>query len=229
VQVARFLVSYRMQMEALESQAHALSRAELKALEAQVHPHFLFNALTTIAGLCEVNPRQASALIVKLGEFFRSSLRSERGYLSNLQEELALVASYLEIELARFGERLTVNTEVDEGALGCEIPSFSLQPLVENAVLHGASKKAGPVSIRIVVRLKGDRLICWVIDTGRGFDAETVDFTRGESHALPMLYGRLRNIYGTRFALRVRSRPGRGTVICLWVPAMENQDKCSEL
>lgn len=224
VQLARFMTSFQIQVAALAGKEHAVAQAELKALQAQVHPHFLFNALTTIAGLCDVDPRQASVLTVKLGDVFRASLRSQKSFVCALEDELALVRSYLEIEMARLGDRLTVIEDIDESALDRRLPSYSLQPLVENAVLHGVSKKSGDVSLRLIARLKGDRLVCWVVDTGHGFDARTINWLPAEPHALPMLMGRLRSMYGKRFGLRIRSRPGKGTLACLWVPVTERTD-----
>jgi len=220
-EIAQFLTNYQMQMAEIEAQAQAISRAELKALQAQVHPHFLFNALNTLAGLCEFDPRKAAELTVKLGEFFRSSFESEGDFLSSLQEELAVTRSYLDIERARFGDRLEVMEEVEPEALRCRLPSFTLQPLVENAVLHGLSAKAGRGRLRITVRLKGDRLVCWVCDDGRGFDASALKWRENTGHALAMLANRLDSIYSGTFGLRVRSRPDRGTTVCLWVPTTE--------
>lgn len=224
VGVSLFLIlaaDMRAHRERIERQAQAVSRAELKALQAQVHPHFLFNALNTIAAMCEIEPRKAAALTVKLGEFFRSSFRSDTDLLSSLQEELAAIRSYLEIERARFGDRLEVVEEIDPGSDRCRLPSFALQPIVENAVLHGISMKPGKGKLRIATRVKNSRLVCWVLDNGCGFDASAGDWRKSESHALSMLERRLEKLYDGRCGLRVRSQPGKGTVVCLWVPVTE--------
>jgi len=218
-EVGQFLTNYQLQTAEIANQAQAVSKAELKALQAQVHPHFLFNALNTLAGLCEVDPQQASYLTVKLGEFFRSSFRSERELLSTVAEELATARSYLDIEKARFGDRIEVIEETDSAAEECCLPSFSLQPLVENAVVHGVSKKVGKGVLRITTRLKNGHLVCWVADNGRGFDTKTVDWARNGAHALSMLAGRLERLYGGDYSLRIRSRKDNGTIVCLRVPA----------
>ena len=217
-EVAQFLVNYQMRVLEAETQAQAASRAELKALQAQVHPHFLFNALNTLAGLCEIAPGEAARLTVKLGEFFRSSLRSERALMSSVSEELDTVRVYLEIEKARFGDRLEVIEETCREADDCSIPSFSIQPLVENAIVHGVSRKAGPGRVRIATRIRNGHLLCFVADNGNGFPEGGGDWADREGHALPMLKGRLDRIYGGDYRLRIRTKANEGTVVCLQVP-----------
>jgi len=222
-EVAQFLVNYQLQTAEIARQAQAVSKAELKALQAQVHPHFLFNALNTLAGMCEINPTQAAKLTVKLGEFFRSSFRSERELVSTVKEELATVRSYLDIEIARFGERLQVVEETDPEADDCSIPSFSLQPLVENAIAHGVSTKTGQGTVEITTRLKNGYLYCCVTDNGRGFDAASESWRHNGSHALSMLVGRLERLYGQDYRLIVRSRKDRGTLACIRIPESKTQ------
>lgn len=222
-EVGQFLVNYQMRVVQAETQAQAISRAELKALQAQVHPHFLFNALNTLAGLCEINPSEAGRLTVKLGEFFRSSLRSERAVMSSVREELDTVRAYLDIEKARFGERLEVVEETSRQADECIIPSFSLQPLVENAVVHGISRKPGQGVLRIVTRINNGHLTCFVADNGTGFPEGARDWAERPGHALPMLKGRLERIYGSDYRLRISSSRDKGTVVCLQLPG--NQDE----
>ena len=222
-EMAQFLLNYQMQAAEIGLQARAVARAELKALQAQVHPHFLFNALNTVAGLCEIDPRKASELTVKLGQFFRSSFRSRGELTSTVQDELVTVRSYLDIEKARFGDRLEVVEEIDEEAYDCLMPSFSVQPLVENAIVHGLSKKPGPGRLNIIIRVKDGCLLCCVADNGRGFDARTLEWTNNGSHALPILRGRLEGIYGDGFRMRIISRVNEGTMACLRIPLNRNE------
>jgi len=222
-EVAQFLVNYQLQTAEIASQAQAVSKAELKALQAQVHPHFLFNALNTLAGMCEIDPSKAAELTVKLGEFFRSSFRSERELVSTVGEELAVVRAYLDIEKARFADRLEVVEETDPDADDCLLPSFSMQPLVENAIVHGVSRRTGEVTVRIKVRVKGSHLYCCVTDNGRGFNANSIDWRRNGSHALSILRGRLERIYGEDYRLIVRSRIDQGTLVCIRIPASKTQ------
>lgn len=218
-EVAQFLVNYQLQAAEIASQAQAVSKAELKALQAQVHPHFLFNALNTLAGMCEISPSQAADLTVKLGEFFRSSFRSDRELVSRVSDEMDIVGSYLDIERARFGERLQVVMERDPAADKCSVPSFSLQPLVENAIVHGVSRKTGSGIVRIATRVRNGHLYCFVADNGRGFDVVGESWKRNGSHALSMLAGRLERIYGRDYRLSVRSRKDKGTLVCIRIPA----------
>lgn len=222
-EVSQFLVNYQLQTAEIESQAQAVSKAELKALQAQVHPHFLFNALNTLAGMCEIDPGQAAGLTVKLGEFFRSSFRSEREMITTVRDELMTARSYLDIEKARFCERLQIIEETDPEADDLNIPSFSLQPLVENAIAHGVSRKTGPGIVRIVTRVKNGHLYCCVIDNGRGFDTASEKWRNNGSHALSMLTGRLERIYGHDSRLIVRSEKNRGTLACIRIPASSNK------
>lgn len=217
-EVAQFLVNYQMRVVQANTQAQAVSRAELKALQAQVHPHFLFNALNTLAGLCEINPPQAAKLTVKLGDFFRRSLRSERALISSVSEEMDTVRAYLEIEKARFGDRLEVVEEICADADDCAIPSFTVQPLVENAIVHGVSRKEGKGRVRIATRVRNGHLLCFVADDGNGFSEGARSWQDKEGHALPMLKGRLDRIYGSNYRLRISSRANRGTVVCLQLP-----------
>lgn len=220
---AQFLLNYQMQTAEIAAQAQAVARAELKALQAQVHPHFLFNALNTLAGLCEINPAGAADLTVKLGEFFRSSFRSEREPITTVSEELATARSYLDIEMARFGDRLQIVEDADPETMNCSLPSFSLQPLVENSIVHGVSKKAGPGMVKIATRVKSGYLYCCVTDNGCGFDAASEPWRRNGSHALSMLVGRLERIYASDYRLIVHSREDRGTMVCIRIPTNTTQ------
>lgn len=222
-EVAQFLVNCQLQTAEIANQAQAVSKAELKALQAQVHPHFLFNALNTLAGMCEVDPTKAAQLTVKLGEFFRSSFRSEREFVSTVGDELAIARSYLDIEKARFGDRLQVVEETDAEAENCSVPSFLLQPLVENSIVHGVSRKTGQGVVKLTTRLKNGYLYCCVEDNGRGFDSASGSWRRNGSHGLSMLVGRLERIYGDDYRLTIRSSKGRGTLACIRVPANKTQ------
>lgn len=228
-EVAQFLVNYQLQTVEIARQAQAVSKAELKALQAQVHPHFLFNALNTLAGLCEIKPKEAAELTVKLGEFFRSSFRSERELDSTVSEELAVTRSYLDIEKARFGDRLQIEEQTDPEADSFRAPSFSLQPLVENAIVHGVSKKPGKGIVRIITRLKNGHLYCCVVDNGCGFQAAGDSWKRNGSHALSMLDKRLSRIYGDDYRLFIRSRKDKGTLVCIRIPARQSEDRSSAL
>ncbi|HXA48937.1 MAG TPA: histidine kinase [Candidatus Acidoferrum sp.] len=131
--------------------AKLAAQAELRALQSQIHPHFLFNALNTVYGTI---PREASGarkMVLNLAEIFRYFLQTDRGFVP-LSHEMAIVRAYLEVEQVRLGSRLTVEMDVDEATLASPIPVLSIQPLVENAIKHGVAQRAGPGYVRVQVR-----------------------------------------------------------------------------
>lgn len=145
------LFSTQLELSDLEYQKKLRRKAELRALQSQVNPHFLYNALNTISYVCRENPNRARELILTLSSYYRQTLENDR-YMLSLHTELYHVNSYLELEKARFEEKLSVEIHVDEN-LDCMVPSFILQPLVENAVRYGADKSGSRfVSIRAVRR-----------------------------------------------------------------------------
>ena len=147
------------QAEEREAQARILAReAELRALKAQVNPHFLFNSLHSISALTSVDPSQAREMCIQLGDFLRRTLGLGEKSMVPLREELALVESYLRVEQARFGPRLKFEESFDPGALDAAVPPLLLQPLVENAIVHGISNLPEGGWIRLVARHERDEL-----------------------------------------------------------------------
>lgn len=143
--------------------------AQLRALRAQINPHFLFNSLNSIAALIRLRPEEAESIIESLADLFRYSLRASEHPTASLGEELESVNLYLAIEHARFGDRLRVEVDVPDAVLRTPVPSLLLQPLVENAVKHGAGAIAGECTITLAARERGDRIQLSVTDTGPGF------------------------------------------------------------
>ena len=148
------------------------SRAQMRALQAQINPHFLFNTLNTLAALIESNPEKAERVTEDLAEVFRYALDSTRLDSVKLDDELKFLESYLAIEKARFDTRLSYSFDVDPAARNLSIPPMILQPLVENAVRHGIGQKIEGGEVRVVARAEADRLILRVEDTGVGFVRE---------------------------------------------------------
>jgi len=212
--------------ERLEEQLRMLTtQAELKALKAQINPHFLFNTLNTITQLIHADPTQAEATVERLAEMFRYVLAgSERG-LVPLEEELSFVDDYLAIEQARFGERLRVTREVAPEALSVPVPSLILQPLVENAVRHGRGTD-GSVDLTIRVRSHSDEGIITVADQGPGMPSLSPiplplpNLGEGGGHGLRNVDERLRKIYGKAYGLEIRDNEPQGTVVMVKVPAL---------
>jgi signal transduction histidine kinase len=203
--------------EQLEEQLRALAtQAELKALKAQINPHFLFNTLNTIAELIHADPAQAEATVERLAGMFRYVLvGSERG-LVPLEEELSFVESYLEIERARFGKRLRVTREIAPEALGVFAPSLLLQPLVENAVQHGQGAD-GNIDLTIRVRSQDGGAAVTIADRGPGVPRNWRG--AGQGVGLRNVDERLRMTYGEEYMLEIQANEPHGTVATVIIPA----------
>ena len=214
------LRSYRelKERERTEERLRALAtEAELRALKAQINPHFLFNTLNTIAAMIHADPAGAEATVERLSEMFRYVLvGSERG-LVPLEEELSFVDGYLEIERARFGERLSVSREIDEGVLGVSIPSLSLQPLVENAVQHGRGLE-GRIELAVHAVREDDEVVISIADRGPGMPPGQ-GVASGTGVGLRNVDERLRKTYGEEYRLLTRDNAPRGTVVVVRIPA----------
>jgi signal transduction histidine kinase len=174
------------------------SRSELKALRAQINPHFLFNALNAIASLIHTDPGRADSAVEQLAEVFRYTLRRSESEWAPLDQELAFVQAYLDVEEARFGTRLQYTIDADPKARGTQVPSMVLHTLVENAVKHGISAQRGSGRILVRTRLTGGRLRLEVHDTGPGPSAEAAAPLRanGERFGLRSIRDRLEGHYG---------------------------------
>ena len=196
-------------------------RSELRALRAQVNPHFMFNALNTIAGLIPRRPDRAERTIEQLAEVFRYTLRrSEREWVP-LDEELEAVRAYLDIERTRFGDRLEFSIRAGDEAEEVRIPAMIVQTLVENAVKHGVGAIRVPGRIEVNVEVVQDRLRIEVRDNGPGFEesALRVFHQSGEGHGLRNIRERLRGYFGdaARLGISRDGTPGM-TVVSVEMP-----------
>jgi sensor histidine kinase YesM len=192
--------------------------AQLAALRAQINPHFLFNSLNSIAQLIHVEPDKAEDCVQRLAAIFRYLLRRAEQEFVPLAEELNMVEAYLEIERARFGDRIQIQTHVDPGSLKQLIPNLILQPLVENAVKHGLSRKLGPGTIRIDVRMDGPLLALSVGDDGLGMTDAALGEVYDRGVGLRNLRARLERLYGPAHLPEITSAPGSGTRVSLRLP-----------
>jgi len=205
-----------------DEQTRAAVSAEVRALQARMSPHFLFNALNTLAALATVAPREIPRAAGRLRRFLRASFDQHEQVLVPLEEELAVVRAYLDIEALRLGNRLKVEEIIDPGASDVLTPPFSLQPLVENAVQHGLQSSPNAGRLRLAVRLVGQSLEMSVSDDGQGVPSNQVErvffATRPQVHALELLRRRLQGLFGRSFRLEVSSEVGQGTTVTVSIP-----------
>ena len=190
--------------------------AQLAALRAQMNPHFLFNSLNSIAQLISTDPAKAEACVERLAAIFRSLLKRTQADFVPLAEELAIAEAYLEIERARFGDDLIVTEDIDQRARTVLLPGLILQPLVENAVQHGISKKIGGGAVAIRAALENGDLQLTVHDTGVGIHAQQSVFERGVG--LRNVRDRLVKLYGPAYAPAITTANGEGTTVTLRIP-----------
>lgn len=211
----------------LDSSRARLARAEVRALRAQISPHFVYNALTAIASFVRTDPERARELILDFAEFTRYSFRAE-GEFTTLAEELRSINRYLTIERARFGNRLQVRLQVAPEVLPVGLPFLCLQPLVENAVRHGLSGKPGTGTVSIEARDAGAECHITVEDDGVGMDPAVLGAGTGTASGDPAETGqhvglsnvdeRLRQVFGEAYGLVVETAPDAGTKVSMRVP-----------
>ncbi len=213
-----------MEAERLEYEQMRVSirDAQLGALRARIRPHFLFNALTSIAALCNLDPRKAESAIVSLSQIMRRSLDSQAQTVSPLEREIEEVRAYVGIEQLRLGKRLQMEWELEENALKASGPAFAVQTLVENAISHGIAAQRGKGTVRITIRTNRRRVIVGVQDTGLGFDRTSLNNQEAE-HGLGILDRQLQLLYGAKHRLRVFSRRERGSLVAFSLPAGKNE------
>jgi two-component system LytT family sensor kinase len=212
------LVSAMVELSELEAQGERLARAELRALRAQISPHFIYNALAAVASFIHTRPEEARELLTEFAEFIRYAFARERSYVT-LADELRYVEKYLRLENARFGDRLRVRVQVDPEVLQAVVPVLSLQPLVENAVRHGVEASARGGLVEIEGRDLGTDVELRVCDDGAGIDpdraAEALN-GGGTGIGIGNVHGRLRSTFGEGYGLELA--PGDGTTWVMTVP-----------
>lgn len=210
------LLSTQMAASALEEQTKLATSMELKALQAQINPHFLFNTINTIASLIRTDPNKARELLRDFAVFYRSTLE-DADDLIPFERELKQVERYFSFEVARFGEdRLQLNMDIDPEIYDMLVPSFMVQPLVENAVKH-AMRAEGKLTVTIVGMIDGANLVISVIDDGVGMSPETMETMMdgvsqtGLGIAVKNVKDRMRGYFGPEATMAVESELGEGT------------------
>jgi two-component system LytT family sensor kinase len=222
VQEAASLVSAQVELSVVADQERRLAQAELRALRAQISPHFIYNALAAVAGEIHERPEDARELLIDFAQFTRYLFRDGRSYVT-LGEEIEHVERYLRLEQARFPD-LDVTVDVPAEARGAVVPAMSLQPLVENAVRHGVERRAGSGRVEIAGRVVGGDVELRVRDDGAGIEPERVPAVlagAGGGIGVSNVDARLRASFGERYALRIHSRVGVGTTAIMTVPNLQ--------
>lgn len=213
------LLSTQLELSELERQTELACRMELRALQAQINPHFLFNTINTIASLIRTDPPEARRLLREFATFYRRTLEASEDLIT-LGRELEQVQAYLQFERARFGERIQVRARISETALGVEVPAFILQPLVENAIQH-AMPAEGVLRVDLSGSVDDGRLTVTVRDNGLGMPSHEVGrvlepgYGKGLGIALKNVDDRLKGFFGPESGLSIESEPGRGTTVAM--------------
>lgn len=217
----------QLELGELEASRTALAQAELRALRAQISPHFIYNSLGAIASFISTDPERARDLVLDFADFTRYSFRG-RGDFTTLADELGSVHSYVELERARFGDRLTVTLQIAPESLSTVIPFLSVQPLVENAVRHGLEPRERGGRIVISARDEGTQTEITVEDDGVGMSPETLRTllatgSRATNVGLRNVDTRVRQLYGDQHALEIETEEGAGTLVRMRVPKSQPQ------
>lgn len=211
----------------LDASRTALAEAELRALRAQISPHFIYNALTAIASFITTDPARARELVLEFADFTRYSFRRQ-GEFTTLAEELRSIHSYLELERSRFGDRLAVTLRIAPETLSTVIPFLSVQPIVENAVRHGLEPGERGGGIRIEARDDATHTEITVEDDGVGMDPEQLRAllntdADGAHVGIRNVDTRLRQLYGPGGGLVVETNTGAGTLVRMRIPKSQPQ------
>jgi two-component system LytT family sensor kinase len=221
-EIARY-ISSQLELAELDDSRRRLGQAEVRALRAQISPHFVYNALTTISSNIRTDPERARELLIEFADFTRYSFRTASEY-TTLSDELTNIDRYLKLEQARFGDRLNVKLQIAPEVLPVVLPFLALQPLVENAVRHGLAGKPNGGTIVIAAENAGAECVISVEDDGVGMDPRRLTEDMADAHisgahvGLGNVDDRMRATFGQDFGLVVDTAPGAGTKITLRVP-----------
>lgn len=211
------LLSQQYAFVEAERQAKLVTDAEIRSLQAQMSPHFLFNVLNTVKSFIRTQPEVARHLITQLAKFMRKNMGNSSKALISIRDELELVMAYLDLSKARLGDKMVIVTMIDEEILDRQLPPFTIQPLVENAVIHGIHKLERG-TIKLVIKQDQERVFILVEDNGVGFTSAKEQ--ANEEHAglaLTNIEQRLCFHYETDKALHIESEAGKGTKIFFWI------------
>lgn len=220
------LFSTQLELEDIQVKNQLLAKAEIRRLQAQINPHFLFNALNTIGSFCRTKPDRARSLLKELALYMRRNLRAD-GNFTRLGQEVDQVRSYFELEHARFGDRIRTKINVEGGLGDCLVPSLIMQPLVENSVKHGILGRDEGGLVNLSVSRDNGSVNIVIEDDGVGIEPDKLERIingegeyAGDGHiGVRNCRRRLEQIYGSKHRLNIESRPGKGTKVWFSVPS----------
>ncbi len=215
------LLSNQVLAGTIEEQKRLLAQSEIKLLQAQINPHFLFNALNTLAAVIRRDPQAARQIVHYLSTFFRKSLKRV-GNDATLKDELEHVDAYLQIELARFAGRLDVKIAVADDLLHLPLPAFSLQPIVENAIKHGTSQMLDPGKITISAQRTGNDLTIFIEDSAGLYEP----IPNSDGLGMNLVDRRIKIRYGAAYGIDVSCEPDCWTRVAIRLPVEEELVTC---
>ncbi|RSK25656.1 sensor histidine kinase [Bacillus sp. HMF5848] len=222
------LLSNQLEIAEADKAFQLAKEAEIKALQAQISPHFLFNSLNVISSLIRTDQHKARKLLISLSHFFRQNLAGTTQEWTTLDQELKHVQAYLNIEQARFVDKLEIQYDIDEKTLLCKVPPLTLQPLVENAIKHGIKEKEKDCYVRIEIKMEQGYVRVAVIDNGKGIAEQHVHQlgkemmqSTGEGTGLGLynVNRRLTMLLGEQAKLYITSKPYKETSVSFYVPS----------
>jgi two-component system sensor histidine kinase LytS len=224
------LISTQLEISKGQYQSYLVAQAEIRALQAQINPHFLFNSLNTIVYYCIADPITAKNLIIHLADFYRKNIVNMKKMVE-LKTEIQHIKSYMVIESARFEGKVDIIYEIDPEC-NCLVPPLILQPIVENSIRHGVLPKLGEGTIKIKTLKNGTQAILTIEDDGVGMSAERLELAFGnktetKNIGLRNVKSRIKNIYGDESQFTIESEPDEGTKVTIVVP-MNHKEKTYE-
>jgi two-component system sensor histidine kinase LytS len=223
------LFSTQLELQDIQIKSQLLDRAEIKRLQAQINPHFLFNSLNTIASFCRTNSKRARQLLLELSNYLRRNIKDKRQYIT-LDDELKQIESYLAIEHARFGDRIQFEMDIQPDAREWLMPPLIIQPMVENAVKHGLSCKVEGGKVWVHAFCNNGSLKIQVKDNGVGISDEAIAHvykksgseSSNPSMGLRNINQRLEHIFGPSSRIQFDNTSQKGTIITVNLPLAED-------
>ena len=215
------ILSTQIQLNRIEREKKLRMISQIRALQARINPHFLFNALNTIRYMVRMDPGRGYDLLLKLSLILRETLERKTNFVA-LKKEIEFIKAYVDIEKGRFGDRLEAEFDIDKSTEEVDIPSLILQPIVENAIKHGFSPDVKKLKIKICSYFRFNTLYLVVSDTGKGINKnklkEILDYEGGKSIGIKNVLERLKNLYGNEYYFKITSVPRRGTKVVTGIP-----------